>query len=444
MIDWTRYPLVRLFIPFLLGIFAGYLCIIEWYWILSTKSLIVTTSGLVCSQIVCDYLFSKQPYRHKGYVFNILAFTTFFLLGLTLSAKSHTKAWNLYGESYKYEIYKQNNFQNEKALAIQQMLHHRFSSQPSFKELNHHDECAVIEAMTIGWREGLSKELKQRYAHAGISHYLALSGYHVGVIFLILLYFFKRINNDFKWQRIWNVLILLVLWGYALLTGMSPSIVRATIMCSVITLFKILQRDIELVNACTLAAFLILACDPLLINHIGFQLSFCSVYGIALMGRWIPWNFFWGGLGICVICTIATAPLVAYHFGSIPLYGMLSNIYATFLAPPILVLSLLWWLVTAGGQLITHLSDGIATLLQWVTWSLNKIASSVSHLPYATLHIRPNITEVLLCYVCIFTLVSLFYKVTRKRILFLLLLLIGTLFLAFLRKMDFCFGFFKE
>ena len=423
-IDWTGYPLVRLFIPFLLGICAGYQCIIAWHWTLSMRGLFLTLSGLVCAQIVCDYILSKQPYQHKGLVFNVLTFIICFLFGLMLSAKRHAEAYNTYGDSFKYEIYRRNSFQNEKALSVQQVLHERFSK-PSgrggFDWSEHPDECAVVEAMTIGWRQGLSKELKQRYAHAGISHYLALSGYHVGIIFLCLLFIFKRISHSLTGRRWGNVVILLILWGYALLTGMSPSIVRATLMCSVITVFKLLERDIELVNASAFAAFVILGADPLLIGHIGFQLSFCSIFGIALMQRWIPWNFFFGGLSVCVICTIATAPLVAYHFGSIPLYGMLSNAYAMFLAPPILVLSLLWWIVTAGGLWISAVSDGIAVLLEWVTWSLNKIASSIVHFPYATFSVRLNIWEVIVCYGCILTFIRFWW-----------------------RKMGAAFGFFKE
>lgn len=419
-IDWTRYPLVRLFIPFLIGIILGHLCIIEWHWAVNPKISILITCGLVCGQIVADYLFSKQPYRRKGIFFNLLTYIIFLLFGLTLSSNSHSKALKRYGDSLQYEIYKQNRFQNEKALILQQELHHRFYAGSTVWS-EHRDECAVVEAMTIGWRKDLSKEIKQRYAHAGISHYLALSGYHVGIIFLLLSYIFRHISHTFTGRNVCHVAILLILWGYALLTGMSPSIVRATIMCSVITIFHLLQHDIELINACTLAAFIILAVDPLLISHIGFQLSFCSVYGLALMSRWIPWNFFVGGLAVCIICTVVTAPLVAYHFGEVPIYGMLTNIYATFLAPPILILSMLWWIVTGLGHLMTPLSDGIATLLLWVTWSLNKIANCVSHFPHATLHIRLDWAEVLLCYACIIALIRLFW-----------------------RKMGAGFGFFKE
>ncbi|MBQ9640446.1 MAG: ComEC/Rec2 family competence protein [Bacteroidaceae bacterium] len=416
------------------------------------KWLVVTAGVCICFNIIYNSLLSRQPDKYKPHIFYILTALTFFLFGLILSCRSHRQALERYGEEWKYEIYKNNDWQNERAAELQRWLHERFTAVPSEKDgfcwQNHPDECAVVEAMTTGWRRGLTKEIKQTYRMAGISHVLALSGYHVGLIFLALLWVFRLFGGSLAWRRAGYVLILFILWGYALVTGMSPSIVRATLMCSVVTLLKLLERDAELMNVCIVAAFLMLAANPLLIGHVGFQLSFCSVAGIALMGRWIPWSYFLGGLMVSFVCTVATGPLVAYHFGAVPVYGLLTNVYASLLVPPILVLTAVWWLLVAVGWVvgvwILPLAGGVAMALCRVAWLLNKIAEGVSGLPFATVETRLSVVEVVGWYGVILAAVSLCYRVTGRRIIVLQVLLIGTLFSTVARKMGLGFGLFGE
>ena len=95
---------------------------------------------------------------------------------------------------------------------------------------------SIIEAMTIGRKADLSKETRTAFAHAGISHILALSGFHVGIIVLMIQVFFLKNMLPLRWQWVSNIVIIITLWGYAFLTGLSPSLVRATTMFTILLL----------------------------------------------------------------------------------------------------------------------------------------------------------------------------------------------------------------
>lgn len=444
MIDWSKYPLVRLFVPFLLGIIAGYLCTVEWGWTVKDKWAFALIAICVCCTIAAHTIVSKAKYRSKGYIFIMCTSATCFMAGLALSARSHQQALRLYGYGYKYEIYKQNNFQNKQAKKWQEALHQQFAAggDGSWGE-----EQAVVEAITIGWRNGLSKELKQSFAQAGISHVLALSGYHVGILFLFLFLGPRHWAKTLAGRWTWHIAILFILWMYALMTGMSPSIVRAVLMCSFITLGKILQRDIRLINSCTLAAFIMLIIDPLLIGHVGFQLSFCCIVGIALMEPWLPRHAVMSGTMLSAVCTFFTFPLVAYHFGSVPLLSLVSNFFAMFLIPVIMLLSGLWWLaalVCSMSDLLSFMPEFVAIPLHWTAWALIELAKTVSHFSFAAIPYRPSLAEVGCWYGAILATISLCYKTTGKRTIALLLMLSGVLFAAISRKTGLPLGFFTE
>ena len=434
MIDWQKYPLVLLFLPFLLGTILGYVCTIQWGWTVQDAWLFLSIALSACGLIAYRLLTFRQKKKNGGGNFTLLALSFSLLLGFVLSARSHQQAFRLYGQQYKYEIYKHHALQNRQAQQVQRRLHNRFSSPREggyFNWAEHPEECALVETMTLGRRSELGKEVRKVFADAGISHLLALSGYHLGILFALLLYLPRRFGCLLHWHRTWLCFTLLVLWLYALMTGMSPSIVRAALMFSLVSLFKMLERRVQLVNSCTLAAFIILVIDPLFVGHIGFQLSFCAVMGIALTEQWIPRGFLLGSSYVCAVCTLATLPLAAYHFGTMALLGLPVNLVATLLVPPIMLLTVCWWMLCwwAG-----PVADGIAVLLQALAWALLWLARAVARLPFATLAYRPSAVEVVFLYGALLTLVSLLHKVTGRRIIVLLLLLQGAILAAIVRK----------
>ena len=452
MPDWQKYPLVRLFIPFVLGTTAGYLCVVEWQWAVVPLWGFCLMALCVCTAAVCHGRIcgeSKSGW-HIAYRTAVGAFC--FLAGLTLSTRSHRQAVDVYGDRFRYEIYRQNNFQIERAARWQQTLHQHFTStscdgSTQRRWAGREDECAVVEAMSTGWRKGLSAALKQRFARAGISHVLALSGFHVGIIFIVLLLLPRRLCHTLSGRRMWQLASLTILWAYAFTTGMSPSIVRAVIMCSIITVSQLSERDVSLINSATLAAFIMLAFDPLLVSHIGFQLSFCCIYGIALTEQWIPRNYILGGTVLSIVCTVATFPLVALHFGSVPLLGLVSNFFAMILVPTIMLLTAVWWLAYSLCLLlpILHiLSDAVTSLLGWVSWALIRVADTVSGQTFSAASYHPSWAETVCWYAALLTAVSILHKPTGRRICILLLTLTGVLLAAIMRKTGMSFAFFTE
>jgi len=453
MTDWRKYPLVRLFIPFLLGIVAGYLCTVEWGWAVRGKWVFGLMVAGVGGLVVCHNVISRNlavgGCTQKGWnsLFAVLVCVVCFLAGWGLSARRHQEALSLYGSSYKYEMYRQNRFQNQQALRWQQALHRRFAAERDARWAGHEDEHAVVEAITIGWRGGLTREVRQTFARAGISHILALSGYHVSLLLLLLLLLPRYGCRSMAWRRAWHGVVLLILWLYAFTTGMSPSIVRAVLMCSLITICKMLQRDVKLINSCTLAAFIMLAADPLLVGHIGFQLSFCCIAGIALTEPWLPRNYILSGTMLSAVCTWVSFPLVAYHFASVPLLGLVGNFFATFLVPVTMLLAGVWWLVTQVCSLSEQLgfmADAVTLPLQWATWALIGVARTVSAPWFATITYQPSIPEVLCWYGAFLAAISLCHKMTGRRLTVLLLMLTGVLLAAIARKTALPLVFLKE
>ena len=177
---------------------------------------------------------------------------------------------------------------------------------------------------------------------------------------------FVSMRTTTKGRYISCGITLLIIWSYAAITGMSPSLVRATIFCTIVEICYLLQREVRMINSCALAAIIILLIDPLMIGHVGFQLSFCCITGIALMQKRIPQNPFFAIIAFTVICSLVTFPLVTHYFGTMPVYGLLGNIAGTLFAYRHLFTSLVGALThrTAGSMAPAYYNkNGVGTHL---------------------------------------------------------------------------------
>ncbi|MBK7409721.1 MAG: ComEC/Rec2 family competence protein [Saprospirales bacterium] len=152
---------------------------------------------------------------------------------------------------------------------------------------------SVATAMVLGYKEELPEEVRTTYAQTGASHVLAVSGLHVGLIYLLLTGLLRK-GNTRKVIRIFNTLLCRAgIWGFALLTGATPSVVRASTMFSFILVGKQLGRGISIFNSIAASAFLLLLINPFWLFNIGFQLSYLAVLGIVVFQPrwyqlWIP------------------------------------------------------------------------------------------------------------------------------------------------------------
>lgn len=265
----------------------------------------------------------------------------------------------------------------------------------------------IIEAMTIGRKKSLPPALRQQYSSAGVSHVLALSGFHVGILFLILQFFTLANFIPYHWRAPVNCLIIAAMWCFDVIAGMPPSLTRATAMLTILTLSTVLRRDTVMpVQSCFITAAIMLCYDPLMLMDIGFQLSFVAVIAITTTLRRITelsrvsntvLNVIWSITMTSLVCSIFTAPLVAYHFGSIPVYGILANLLITPLVYFVMWGSVLWWMSLAWDAFNEWMTNCLTSLVQ----GMNSIVSFISSLPYSTISFSPSLLDVALLYVVI-------------------------------------------
>lgn len=284
------------------------------------------------------------------------------------------------------------------------------------------EEAAIVAAMSLGDKRSLAAAQRQSFSATGVSHVLALSGLHLGILFsLYSLLVVNRLRS--RRNRVLASLVgVALLWGFALLVGFPLSLVRATVMFTLWQLSVVLYSDRNSLNNLALAALLILLFSPASLFDIGFQLSFTSVFFILFLTPHIPrprWlrrsrllALLYGWLTVSLVAQIGTGLLVAYYFHTIPLVGLLGNLLAIPLAYVILGLALVFFLIP-GFQGLT------ATLLGWCIRFLTGAVGWMAAWPYSHIKAYSHWAEVMVCYVLLLAL--LVYLIHRPpRVLYVL------------------------
>lgn len=280
---------------------------------------------------------------------------------------------------------------------------------------------SIVEAMTIGRKTDVSEQTRTAYAKAGASHVLALSGFHVGILMMMIQLLLLKNLLPLRWQRWSHLLVILTLWAYAAATGFSPSLVRASIMFTVLLVSQLAAREFFSLNSCVLAFFVMLCIDPFYLYDLGFQLSFVSVTAIGLCQKHLrpSWlrtltpivSITIQTMGIALICSLFTAPLVAYHFGSVPLLSLVSNVLLTPFVYLLMLCSILFWMLL-WQETASHL---LAEVLCWAANMMNQITAAISDLPFATIEWSPNIGTTLICYAVLLMLCRWAEKVNDRQ-----------------------------
>lgn len=246
-------------------------------------------------------------------------------------------------------------------------------------------EIAVAAAMTTGDRSGITPEIRQAYSRTGASHLLAVSGLHVGIIFLIiniLLYFLPLLPHGHIAK---NIAAVVAIWGYAVLTGLSPSATRAAVMFSGAQVALAMSRTRNSINIMCGTAFLMLAIRPGLLFDISFQLSFIAVAAIiawfrplyALVeSRFRLLNALWATLIVGLVASVATLPLVSHVFGIFSVVGIVLNPLVIGTAYLIIIFSVIWILAP-----VPMLEPVFRWLVGGPAWLQNSAIEAVSRIP---------------------------------------------------------------
>lgn len=250
-------------------------------------------------------------------------------------------------------------------------------------------EYAVASALLLGYDELLDDELRQAFSGAGAMHVLCVSGLHVGIIFAILS-FVVYLPRHYQWARLIKLMIVLSgITAYAIITGLAPSVLRASVMFGLWAVGDAFERKTEVYNTLAASAFIILLVQPQMLFQVGFQLSYAAVLGIVsiypvLKRWWTPSGklmlWVYDLLLVSIAAQLGTLPLVLFYFHQFPVYFLITNLMVIPLAGLILCSGIGATVITTiGGPVVVW---RIPVFL--ITW-LNKGVLFIDHWPGAVI-----------------------------------------------------------
>ena len=331
------------------------------------------------------------------------------------------------------------------------------------------DENAVVNAMALGDKSGISPQLKYVYSQTGASYVLALSGMHLAIIYFILSWVVMRtmlwlyVVPELLWEKlpvenntclrriikmflrlqpseqlyrnIISFVILLIIWLYVILVGMSPSVVRSAVMLSIYGISRMLFRKHDVITVLALTAFLTLMISPLSLFDVGFQMSYLAVLGIGVYMPYLMqlvykkdynWSentstsmlkkillWVYGSLALSFSAQIMVMPLVAYYFHSLPCYGLLSSLVLSITA--MLIVGLSFVFLASLFLPLALLSEALAYMLSAVAHFQNVFLEHVIALPNSVIaDVNINIWQLLIIYVIIFCLSRIAFILLRS------------------------------
>ncbi|WP_244210956.1 ComEC/Rec2 family competence protein [Tenacibaculum singaporense] len=226
--------------------------------------------------------------------------------------------------------------ENSKLSLISLSAHIRERIQVSLKQYDFsNDEFAVINALLLGQRQEISKGLLESYTNAGAIHILAISGLHIGILLLLLSYVFKPLEKLPKGMIIKTASIVLFLWSFAFIAGLSASVIRAVTMFTFIAIGQSFKRKKIIEYSLISSMFFLLLIKPMFLFDVGFQLSYLAVFGIIwvqplLYNLWRPKLWLldkgWSLFTVSIAAQAGILPISLYYFHQFPGLFMLSNL----------------------------------------------------------------------------------------------------------------------
>lgn len=291
------------------------------------------------------------------------------------------------------------------------------------------DELAVLSALTVGYKDDLSEEVRSVYRQAGVSHILALSGMHVAILWGLLAFFLRPLDVSRVGRWLKCGLMLSVLWGFAFLVGLSASVVRAVVMCMGLMIARAASSESSSLNSLSLAAAVMLIADPFYLYDVGFQLSFLAVFSILLFEPLLSSRFsfrqpvlryLWGVISVSLAAQLGTVPLLLHYFAHFPIYFLLANVWVAPLVCLIVYGTVLLWVTLPWG--LVH--EGVVEVLQLLLRGMNAGLRQLGAWPLADSgHLTLSVSLVVICYLVLLVgWIGLVYRSRKVCIPFLLAL----------------------
>ncbi|WP_197463476.1 ComEC/Rec2 family competence protein [Cochleicola gelatinilyticus] len=298
------------------------------------------------------------------------------------------------------------------------------------------DARGILQALVLGEKSDISEDLRSDYAAAGAIHILAVSGLHVGILYAILFFISNPLRRIRFGKGVQISVIILCLWGFAFITGLSPSVTRAVTMFTFFALAKTLDRPTQTINTLFLSYFVLLAINPLWLFQVGFQLSYLAVLFIVLvhplLKRFYQPRFYldrllWNIFTVSIAAQLGVLPLTLYYFHQFPsLFFITSLVILPFLGF-ILCFGIIVVVLAAFELLFEKLAIWYSTLIEY----MNKVISIIAHQEHFIFtDISFPGTYVIAFYLLITSLIAIGYRITYYRIqlcLFSTIIVLGVL-----------------
>lgn len=250
------------------------------------------------------------------------------------------------------------------------------------------DHAAIAEALVLGMRSEISPELINAYAQTGTIHVLAVSGMHIGVLFATITWLFSSLMGS-KHKIKYSLVALLCMWFFALVTGFSASVLRATVMYTVYQVGVLSHRKVNLPNTLFSSAFIILLFEPFMLFDVGFQLSFFAVLGIVLFQPFFQTVLETSNtilknlrdlITVSISAQLGVLPLSLFYFKQFPNLFIISNLLEISLSTVALYIGLLCMVFMAWDFAMLYLCKALGFLI----YLMNKVAQTLADLPFAT------------------------------------------------------------
>ncbi|RIA08698.1 competence protein ComEC [Flavobacteriaceae bacterium MAR_2010_72] len=277
------------------------------------------------------------------------------------------------------------------------------------------EELSVINALLLGQRKDISEELYNNYINAGAVHILAVSGLHIGIILLLLTRVLRPLEYLKHGKFIKVVLILILLWSFAIIAGLSASVTRAVAMFSIVAIGMHWRRPTNIYNTLTISVLIILLFKPLFLFDVGFQLSYIAVLAIVSLQPlvyklWKPkfkvLDYFWQIFTVTLAAQIGVAPISLFYFHQFPGLFFISNLAIIPFLGLILGLGILVILLA----LINRLPEFIAHLYGTMISTMNGLVDWVARQEqFLFKNVSFSLLQLLAVYLFIIALVQ-FYK----------------------------------
>lgn len=246
----------------------------------------------------------------------------------------------------------------------------------------------ICRAIVLGITDGIDNELRDSFAVSGATHVLSVSGLHVGVITMLLLWLlspFKKLPH-FRWMEC--LICITALWAFAFVTGLAPSVMRSATMFSFFSMARVLHRQVNHFNILASSAFILLLCQPFMIMHTGFQFSYLAVIGIIYGFEKLNWlitpktslgNFLWEMVCLSLTAQGATFLLSLLYFHQFPNYFILTNLMAV----PLVTLILPGGIALLAVSFFHLLATGVGFLVELSCRLLQMWVTLIEALPYS-------------------------------------------------------------